>query len=283
MRLVFAGGSHSADITLQPGELSLGASDDCDVHMQDAGWLAHHANVLWDHRRGLWLKLAEQAGTAHVNARPVHECAMLRLGDIVTLGKVQFSVMLEDEGSIVRQVPAPRAEEMTEPERAAASRAVLRGVVGPYHGRAFSLAASPRIGSSADADIRIDEPDIAARHSQMELQQERIIVRAETAGNTLKLNGVLVENAILHPGDQVSIGSHRFIVEAPGLPPRGGADFAPRYRPITETRPATGSYPLQTSVDPEPASNGRFNAGWLLLAATLIALVLGGILLYAPR
>ncbi len=283
MRLVFPGHTH-ADVALHPGELSLGASDECDIQLHDAGWLPHHASLGVDPQRGLWLRLEPEAGAVHVNARPVRECAMLRVGDIVSLGGVQFCVMLQDESEIVRQLPPRRGAPMEDPERVAASRAVLRGVAGLFHGRTFSLASGLVIGSAPEADIRIEDAGAAPHHARIELHHERVTLRAEAPGNTLKVNGVMVEDAVLHPGDQVVVGPHRFVVEAPGLPPRGGGAFSPRQRPITQAIPAVPAPPpVPVEREPESPPRGRFNAWWLLAAAAAIALALAGILVYAPR
>ncbi len=282
MRLVFPSHAH-ADVVLQPGELSLGASAECDIHLPDAGWLPHHATLAVDPQRGLWLRVEPDAGAIHVNARPVRECAMLRVGDIVTLGEVQFCLMLQDESGIVRQLPPRRSAPMEGAERAAASRAVLRGVAGLFHGRTFPLASGVTIGSAATSDIRIEDAGIAPQHACIELSQERVTLRAQARGNALKVNGVLVEDAVLHPGDQLVVEPHRFVVEAPGLPARGGSLFSPRQRPITQTIPAvTTPPPASRQPEPEPP-RGRFSAWWLLVAAAGIALVLVGILIYAPR
>lgn len=283
MRLVFPGQNH-ADVVLYPGELSLGTSDECDIHIEGAGWLPHHASLTVDPQRGLWLRLEDATGVAHVNARPVRESAMLRLGDIVSLGEVQFCVMLQDENDIVRQVPPRRGVPMDDPERVAASRAVLRGVAGLFHGRTFPLASGLVIGSAPDADIRIEDAGAAPHHARIELHQERVSLRAEAPGNTLKVNGVVVEDAILHPGDQLVVEPHRFVIEAPGLPPRGGRSLSPRQRPITQAIPAVPVPPSTPSrSEPEAPPRGRFNAWWLLAAAAAIALALAGILIYAPR
>lgn len=284
MRLVFPSHAH-VDVVLQPGELSLGASDECDIRLPDVGWLPHHATLTIDSQRGLWLRLEPNVRAIHVNARPVRECAMLRVGDIVTLGDVQFCVMLQKEGDIVRQLPPRRNVPMEEAERAAASRAVLRGVAGLFHGRTFPLATGVTIGSAATSDIRIEDVGVASQHACIELNQERVTLRAQAPGNVLKVNGVLVEDAMLHPGDQLVMGTHRFVVEAPGLPARGGSLSSPRQRPITQAIPAvTTPPPASRRPEPVPESpRGRFSAWWLLAAAAGIALVLVGILNYAPR
>ncbi|MCX7555297.1 FHA domain-containing protein [Xanthomonadaceae bacterium JHOS43] len=254
------------------------------MHLPDAGWLPHHASITLDLQRGLWLRLEQDAGVAHVNARPVRESAMLRLGDIVSLGGVQFCVMLQDESEIVRQLPPQHDAPMGDSERVAASRAVLRGVAGMFHGRTFPLAPGVMIGSAAEADIRIEGAGIASQHARVELHHERVILRAQARDNTLKVNGVSVADAVLHPGDQIVVEQHRFVVEAPGLPPRGGRGQGQRQRPITQAIPAVpASSPVAHQQEPQAASHGHFKMWWLLAAASAIALALAGILIYAPH
>ncbi len=280
MRLVFPDRKH-AEVNLAPGELSFGTSDECNVRVSDAGWLAHHATLAVDPQRGLWLRLEPGAGIAHVNARPIRESAMVRLGDVVSLGSIRFCVMLADDDVIVRDLPSHRSLPKDASGNAAASRAVLRGISGMFHGRTFSLASELLIGSAADADIRIEDAGLAPRHARIALRHDQVILRAEAPGNTLQINGERLENAVLHPEDQIAIELHRFVIEAPGLPPRGVSDFAPRQRPITQTVPAITSSSLpdqQAKVADLP--QGRFNLGWLLLASVLIAVVLATLLFF---
>ena len=295
MRLVFAD-PESGEVPLRPGALSLGASSECDIARTGAGWLPHHASIIVAPQRGLWLQLEPGAAMAHVNARPVRECAMLRAGDIVSLGSVQFSICLGlDEEVSAEQLPPPREATEHTPapdsaERVAASRAVLRGIAGLYHGRTFPLVDDVLLGSGAGVAIRIEAGGIADRHSRFELHRDRIVLRAEAPGNRLKVNGIPMENAILHPGDQITVDQHRFIVEAPGLPPRGVASFRPRQRPITQAVPPpvaavteNGDPSSASPAPPAAPSESRFHAWWLLVAAAAIALVLAAILLYGPR
>ncbi len=283
MRLVFPGRERAA-VSLNSGELSFGASDECDVHFADAGWMPHHATLSADPQRGLWLRLEPNAGAVHVNARPIRERAMLRLGDVVSLGSVRFCVTLDDTDVIVRDLPSNSSLPRDAAAHAAAARAVLRGVAGVFHGRTFSLGPGLLLGSAADADVRIEDAGLAPHHARLSLRHEQVVLRAETPDNKLRVNGELIGNAVLHPGDQIAIEPHRFVIEAPGLPPRGGS-FAPRQRPITQTMPAIsnpGNVSAGQGVTPEPRQR-RSNLGWLLFAATLIAGALAALLVYAPR
>lgn len=280
MRLVFPDRKH-VEVNLAPGELSFGMSEECDVHVGQAEWLPHHATLAVDPQRGLWLRLEPGAGVAHVNARPIRETAMLRLGDVVSLGTIRFCVMLAEEDVIVRDLPSHRSLPSGRSGGASSSRAVLRAISGMFHGRSFSLASELLIGSAADADIRIEDAGLAPRHARVALRHDQVILRAEAPGNTLQVNGERIENAVLHPDDQIAIELHRFVIEAPGLPPRGGSDFAPRQRPITQTVPAitAASIPAHATEVAELAS-GRFNLGWLLLASVLIAVALAALLFF---
>lgn len=288
MRLVFRGRKH-ADVSLHPGELNFGASPECDVHCTDAGWFPHEATLSVHPQRGLWLHLMPGTGIAHVNARPVRELAMLRLGDIVSLGDEQFCVMLESGDVLVRDLPSTPNTPAGEAERVAAARAVLRGVAGVYHGMTFPLREGVVIGSGADADVRIEGAGLAPHHSRLNLRHEQVVLRAEAPGQALQVNGETVENAVLHPGDQIVIEPHRFVIEAPGLPPRGTTEFVARQRPITQIMQAVPSTPPQSRPQPAPAqatarpASGRAMLGWLLLAATGIAVALAILLWYAPR
>ena len=284
MRLVFPD-RERATVSLNSGELSFGASDECDVHFADAGWMPHHATLSVDPQRGLWLRLEPQAGTVHVNARPIRERAMLRLGDVVSLGPVRFCVTLDNADVIVRDLPSNASLPKDAAAHAAAAPAVLRSVAGGFHGRTFPLGSGLLLGSAADADVRIEDAGLAPHHARLSLRHEQVILRAEAPDNKLRVNGELIGNAVLHPGDQIAIEPHRFVIEAPGLPPRGGGAFAPRQRPITQTMPAIpdpgrGSAG-QDAVPPSPQR--RTNLWWLLFAAALIAGALAALLVYAPR
>ena len=93
---------------------------------------------------------------------------------------------------------------------------------------------------------------------------------------------------MLHPGDQIAFEQHRFLLEAPGLPPRGTATFAPAPRAgmgTTQTMQAVQAPLAEPASAPAPATQteSRFNYWWLLGAAAIIAAVFVGIMLYAPR
>lgn len=283
MRMSFPNGEH-ADVSLDQGEISIGSGTDDGIRIAGAGLAVRHGVLRVDAQRGILLHLAAGSGGAHVNARPVREFAMLRLGDVVSLGGVQLRIGPDDERSIQRELPAAAAANPDPTHRAAAARVVLRGTAGAYHGRTFSLQDPLVIGRGAAADVRLDEPALADQHVRLEQLSDRVLMRDLGARDGVLVNGIPLRNAVLHPGDQIVVAQHRFVLEAPGLPPRGSATFAPAPRAgTTQAMPAVQVPVAAPRADAGSTPASRFNYGWLLLAAAAIALAFVAILIYAPR
>jgi pSer/pThr/pTyr-binding forkhead associated (FHA) protein len=288
MRLSFPNGEHP-DVVVDQGEVRIGSAPGNRVLIADAGLSANHAIFRVDAQRGISLLLERDSGGAHVNARPVRELALLRLGDVISLGRLQVLVKPDDERAIDRNLPPPPTP-MTDPaQRAAASRVVLRGIAGAFHGRTFSLLDPITIGRSASAGIRLDEPGLSDRHATLEQHPDRVVLRDLGSDEGSVVNGVALKDAVLHPGDQIAFEQHRFLLEAPGLPARGTVTFAPAPRVgqgTTQTMQAVRA-PLASNPAPQPpepeAARSRFNFWWLIGAAAAIAVGLVLILVYAPR
>lgn len=279
MRLSFPNGEH-AEVVVDQGQVRLGAAADNDVVIAGAGLADHHACLVIDSQRGLMLRLF---AAAHVNARPVQRLALLRLGDVVSLGQLQVLIKPDRDSDVRREVPgeAPAAHDMA--GQSAAARVVLRGVAGPLFGRSFPLTTPLTLGRGADADVRLDDPALAERHARLEHHNDRVVLRDLGSAEGSVVNGVSVRDAILHPGDQIAVEHHRFVLEAPGLPARGSGPFAPAPRSgggITQTMQAVGATPGHADGASQPRPRGNV---WALIgAAVLIMLMLAALLFYAP-
>jgi pSer/pThr/pTyr-binding forkhead associated (FHA) protein len=286
MRLSFPNGEHP-DVVIDQGEVRIGSAAGNRVVIANAGLSANHATVRIDAQRGIVLRLESGSGGAHVNARPVRELALLRLGDVISLNRLQVLVKPDEDAQIDRSLPEPPSP-MTDPaQRAAASRVVLRGIAGAFHGRTFPLLDTITIGRAANADIRLDEPGMEERHATLEQHADRVVLRDLGSHDGAVVNGVALKSAVLHPGDQITFEQHRFLLEAPGLPSRGSISFAPAPRHgmgTTQTMQAVQAPINQAPAStPAPAGESRFNYWWLLGAAAVIAGVFIGIMFYAPR
>jgi predicted component of type VI protein secretion system len=115
------------------------------------------------------------------------------------------------------------------------------------------------------------------RHASISVSDDAIYLRDLGSNQGTEINGVMVKNAVLHPGDQLSFGRNRFVLEAPGYPARGQsmptpAEMAPA---ITQTLDA-----IQIADPIKPAAVEDDGAGvwWLIAAAALIGLGIAGLL-----
>jgi hypothetical protein len=156
MRLHFPNKEHD-DLLVAPGETSIGSAADNQLVLNRNGIAPHHA-VLYVGDRGFVLSVVADA-RVHVNARPVREKAILRLGDIVSLDTLQFILKPDRDASILTAVPASTAKAGDEAQtrtRNVPPKAVLRGVSGSHFGRIVPLRGRLVIGRGCDCDLVLD-------------------------------------------------------------------------------------------------------------------------------
>jgi hypothetical protein len=95
----------------------------------------------------------------------------------------------------------------------------LKGTSGKVINQSFPFRESIVLGSAGDCDVVLDEPDVAARHAEIRLTDGGLLLKGlESAGGTL-LNGEPVSEAALASGDEIRIGTCRWMLQAPGLRP----------------------------------------------------------------
>ncbi|MEZ5485024.1 MAG: FHA domain-containing protein [Lysobacteraceae bacterium] len=290
MRLSFPHGEHD-DVIVGNGGVRIGSARNAEVSLSGASLQPEHARIDIDPSRGIILRVASDARGVHVNGRPVASLAFLRLGDSISLGSTQLQLRADRDSSINVDIPADPPSPPSPVQRVAASRVVLRGACGRAYGRCFPLTEPLVIGSGAAAGLRLDEPALAARHCQLEHHSDFVALRDLGSEDGSVVNGIAVRNARLHPGDQLVIEQQRFVIEAPGLPPRGadayhshpGAQIGTTQtmRPVTDEMLAQARKQRRAEgLDLEPDRGGGLL--WLIAAAVLIMVGLSALLLYAP-
>jgi len=283
MRLHFPNKEH-ADLLIAPGDTSIGAAADNSLVLDRPGIAAHHASLnVGD--RGYVLSVVDSSARVHVNARPVREKAILRLGDVVSLDTLQFILKPDRDASIRTDVPAAmasaRPDDASTRARNVPPKAVLRGVSGTYFGRIVPLRGKLVIGRGSDCDLILHEPEMSRRHATIENSGDVIFLRDLGSANGTFVNGVQVRNAVLHPDDQIAFDHNRFLLEAPGLPGRDQALIDERDAPnITQTMRAV-RLPGEDDDRPRAAAPGpaRNDIWWLIGAAALIGLGIALLLL----
>jgi len=96
----------------------------------------------------------------------------------------------------------------------------LKGTSGSVINQSFPFAESILLGSSADCDIQLDEPGVSARHAEIRLLDARSLQLKDLGSKTgTLLNGERVTETLLGSGDEIRIGTCRWMLQAPGLRP----------------------------------------------------------------
>ena len=99
------------------------------------------------------------------------------------------------------------------------------------------------IGRHPECDVRIDLPKVSRRHCCIALAYDRVIVRDLGSFNGLRVNGRVVDEAVLKHGDEVAIGPILFRIDDPESVAVKPAP-APVHAPAVVTAPG----PAQNSV-----------------------------------
>jgi pSer/pThr/pTyr-binding forkhead associated (FHA) protein len=268
MRLSFLNGEH-ADFVVGNGVVSLGQAEGNTLMLAGRDIAPWHARLNVD-ARGIVLEVLDFAARTHVNARPVRENALLRLGDVLVLGVVAMMLKPDRDDAIETTLP-PEPIESSDASDFAPARVVLRGVAGSHFGRAIALRQRLVVGRAADCDIVVDDAQIAPHHASIESIGEAIGLRDMGSGAGVLVNGLRVSTAVLHGGDQLAFGRDHFVVEAPGMPLRG--------EPASDAAAADADRGSPILADPAASVDARGSIWWLIGAAALIALGLMWMLL----
>jgi len=93
----------------------------------------------------------------------------------------------------------------------------------PIHGGTIPIVQITRpvilIGRHPECDVRIDSPQVSRRHCCLALAYDRLMVRDLGSRNGVRVNGRVVEEVRLRPGDEVAIAQFLYRLEVPAPEP----------------------------------------------------------------
>jgi hypothetical protein len=245
MRIEFASSARGDFHWSQP-LLRVGSAADNDLVLDAAQIASHHLSIHQD-RRGLVLEVLPDAGRVYVNARPVRERALLRLGDSLSFGECRIVLRADTEIDQRERVAAIDASKCT---------TALRAIAGPLSGRTMVIGERLELGTHGihPLDLQGEPASLVLSWIDGELIVDATRVPARHA---LRINGVPTIRAVLQPDDQLGLGAHRFVLDAPGWT-------------------AEPEIPMPEPVVPEPlpedAAGPRGEVWWLILTAAVLAL-----------
>jgi predicted component of type VI protein secretion system len=129
------------------------------------------------------------------------------------------------------------------------------------------------LGRHPECDIQIDSRKISRRHCCIAQVNDFLVIRDLGSTNGIRINGARVNEGRLAPGDEVTIGNHRYEVRWSSIPGEG-APAAPRRKtavrmpppgevaddllescddPIPLAEPGSPAVPTPRSQSPAPA------------------------------
>lgn len=235
-------------------QLRIGSAPDNDVVLAADQANPHHLRIRQD-RRGMVLQVLPSAGRIYVNARPVRERAILRAGDMLSVGTCRM-LLSADSDVAHDQLPVPERQRCT---------VALRAVAGPLSGRVLPLRDRLELGSGGHLPLELPQDESASlcifwRDDHLWLEPVKASARYP-----VRLNGAAVQSSTcLSPGDQVGVAMHRFVVDAPGMQPEPEIVMAE---------------PPAPKRLPEDEAGPRGEVWWLIATAAVIALGLALVLL----
>lgn len=95
----------------------------------------------------------------------------------------------------------------------------LKGASGPVINQSWKLEDRAVIGSADDCAVKVDSDTVAPHHAELEIRGGQVNLKLLEQGGELFLNGQQIDASPLVSGDEVRIGSCRWLLQAPGLRP----------------------------------------------------------------
>ena len=234
-------------------QLSIGSAPGNDLVLAASQTAPRHLQIQQD-RRGWVLQVLPNAERIHVNARPVRERALLRAGDVVSVGECRLLLHADIDPGLRPPLRVHAHERCT---------VALRAVAGPLSGRVLPLHDSLELGPSGRFPLQLSQGEVTSLRVAWQEGVLQLELLQPSAQHPLRVNGAPAQRLALQPGDQLSIGLHRLVIEAPGMEPEP---------PIATV---TGSAPSL----PEAAAGPAGEVWWLIATAAVLALGIALVLL----
>ncbi len=86
-------------------------------------------------------------------------------------------------------------------------------------GRSWAIEAETLIGSSEQCHVCISADGVSHRHAKVVLREGRLTIEDLDSETGTWINGERVSKTSLASGDEIRIGPHRLLLQAPGLRP----------------------------------------------------------------
>lgn len=252
MRIEFPNAARE-DFHWARAQLCIGSASDNDLVLAASQAAPRHLRIDQD-RRGWVLEVMPSADRVYVNARPVRERALVRAGDVVSIGECRMLLCDDDDPAMRAPSRMPQQELCT---------VALRSVAGPLSGRMLPVRDGLELGPEAVYSLGLVQGEPVGLRISWDEGQLMLESSFPSARHPLRVNGVAVQRTALQAGDQICVATHRFVLEAPGREPEAES---------LESAPAPADLP-------EAAAGPSGEVWWLIVTAAVLALAIALVLL----
>lgn len=222
-------GTFADEYSFRSGSLVVGRSRECDIVLPSDNVSRRHARLTLD-SRGLVVEDLASANGIRVNGTPVEGAAVVKDGDVLTVGDYRLHVRGRPLTTGVRSVFL-----------------TLHGLDRGVAGRVFEIAnRTTRVGRDADCGLVLEDESVSRIHARITVRPDGTTVVEDTdATNGVFVNDRPVRVWQLDDGDRVRFGDVSFQV---ALPAGFDAEDRPTARVVELDRPRRVFGPVFVAV-----------------------------------
>lgn len=122
-----------------------------------------------------------------------------------SISNILDSIRLDDDDAA-----APTSTEIAAASTAIQTEFKLILLQGDLDDRVFAVKDNTAIGRSPSNDVILKEPKVSRQHAAINKYNEHYILIDLKSSNGVYVNGAKVDECVLHPGDEISIGGYKF-------------------------------------------------------------------------
>ncbi len=197
---------NGAVITLSQ-EFLVGRDPSCDLAIDQKRISRRHASFLFKHE-SLFVRDQQSANGTFVNGQRV-DIAELKVGDKVRFDREEYQVeRVERPKAVITDSLTQGRVLLDRVKRPDEQGYALFGQSEPVQGRTFALRGDEcLVGRGDGVDILIKAPVVSSSHALLRRRDIVWMVVDNQSSNGTRVNGEVVSEAILRPGDRVSFGN----------------------------------------------------------------------------
>lgn len=216
----------------------IGSATGNHLLIEDASVSERHAEITKQDEHLYLSDLGSFSGT-RVNGQKISQRYQLRAGDQISLGKVALEIV----------EPKHSAEPIKNMEVKAQTDWKLTAINGDLKGQSFIVRGIMLLGRAESCDLVINDAHLSRRHAELRLSDGVLRIIDLNSSNGTRVNGELVSEKVLSPGDKISFDKLVFLVAGPRNPAA-----VPKHNDIFEDEDeatvfSVGSAPPTVSAD----------------------------------